>query len=90
MSIVSDDLFSMTTPPGRTLVVGASYVALECAGFLAGVGFDVSCMVRSIFLRGFDQVNNCVYTYARTFLTIGFFFCREWLKKLEITWEVTG
>jgi len=54
--ITSDDLFSMQTPPGKTLVVGASYVALECAGFLAGLGFDVTCMVRSILLRGFDQV----------------------------------
>jgi thioredoxin/glutathione reductase (selenoprotein) len=53
--ISSDDVFSMTTPPGKTLVVGASYVALECAGFLAGLGFDVTCMVRSILLRGFDQ-----------------------------------
>ncbi|MGH0115680.1 UNVERIFIED_CONTAM: hypothetical protein FKN15_038003 [Acipenser sinensis] len=41
--------------PGRTLVVGASYVALECAGFLAGLGLDISVMVRSILLRGFDQ-----------------------------------
>ena len=54
--ITSDDLFSLTTPPGKTLVVGASYVALECAGFLAGLGFEVTCMVRSILLRGFDQV----------------------------------
>lgn len=53
--ITSDDIFSLTTPPGKTLVVGASYVALECAGFLAGLGFDVTVMVRSIFLRGFDQ-----------------------------------
>jgi thioredoxin reductase (NADPH) len=37
------------------LVVGASYVALECAGFLAGCGFDTTVMARSIFLRGFDQ-----------------------------------
>ena len=54
--ITSDDLFSLATPPGKTLVVGASYVALECGGFLAGIGFDVTCMVRSILLRGFDQV----------------------------------
>ena len=54
--LTSDDLFSLTTSPGKTLVVGASYVALECGGFLAGLGFDVTCMVRSIFLRGFDQV----------------------------------
>ena len=56
--ITSDDLFSLQTPPGKTLVVGASYVALECAGFLAAVGFDVTCMVRSILLRGFDQVRS--------------------------------
>lgn len=53
--ITSDDLFSMKKPPGKTLVVGASYVALECAGFLTAMGFDTTVMVRSIFLRGFDQ-----------------------------------
>ena len=45
----------MTRPPGKTLVVGASYVALECAGFLSAFGFDTTVMVRSILLRGFDQ-----------------------------------
>jgi len=53
--ISSDDLFSLPYNPGKTLVVGASYVALECAGFLRGIGLDVTVMVRSILLRGFDQ-----------------------------------
>ncbi|KAL1273405.1 hypothetical protein QQF64_029267 [Cirrhinus molitorella] len=53
--ITSDDLFSLPYCPGKTLVVGASYVALECGGFLAGLGLDVTVMVRSILLRGFDQ-----------------------------------
>ena len=53
--ITSDDIFSMKTPPGKTLVVGASYVALECAGFIHGVGFEATVMMRSIPLRGFDQ-----------------------------------
>uniref|UniRef100_A0A7N8YQ42 thioredoxin-disulfide reductase (NADPH) n=1 Tax=Mastacembelus armatus TaxID=205130 RepID=A0A7N8YQ42_9TELE len=53
--ITSDDLFSLSYCPGKTLVVGASYVALECGGFLAGLGLDVTVMVRSILLRGFDQ-----------------------------------
>lgn len=53
--ISSDDIFSMTSPPGKTLVVGGSYVALECAGFLAGLGYDTTVCVRSILLRGFDQ-----------------------------------
>lgn len=37
------------------MCVGASYVSLECAGFLKGIGLDVTVMVRSILLRGFDQ-----------------------------------
>lgn len=45
----------MEKVPGKTLIVGASYIALECAGFLAGFGYDVTVMVRSILLRGFDQ-----------------------------------
>ncbi|XP_069038228.1 thioredoxin reductase 2, tandem duplicate 2 [Lepisosteus oculatus] len=53
--ISSDDIFWLKESPGKTLVVGASYVALECAGFLTGIGLDTSIMVRSIPLRGFDQ-----------------------------------
>lgn len=45
----------MKKAPGKTLVVGASYIALECAGFLTGLGYDTTVMVRSILLRGFDQ-----------------------------------
>jgi len=53
--ITSDDLFRLNYNPGKTLIIGASYIALECAGFLHGIGNDVTIMVRSIFLRGFDQ-----------------------------------
>jgi len=52
--LTSDDIFMKKTAPGKTLVVGASYVALECAGFLKGLGYDTTIMVRSILLRGFD------------------------------------
>jgi pyruvate/2-oxoglutarate dehydrogenase complex dihydrolipoamide dehydrogenase (E3) component len=48
-------LFSLPNAPGKTLVVGASYVALECAGFLTAFGYDTTVMVRSVYLRGFDQ-----------------------------------
>jgi thioredoxin reductase (NADPH) len=54
-AISSDDIFSKETPPGKTLVVGASYIALECAGFLTELGFDTTVAVRSILLRGFDR-----------------------------------
>ncbi|XP_063397823.1 thioredoxin reductase 1, cytoplasmic-like [Mytilus trossulus] len=53
--ITSDDLFSLPYCPGKTLMVGASYVSLECGGFLKAIGMDVTVMVRSILLRGFDQ-----------------------------------
>jgi len=53
--ITSDDIFSLEKSPGKTLCIGASYISLECAGFMAGFGLDVTVMVRSILLRGFDR-----------------------------------
>ncbi|XP_012235732.1 thioredoxin reductase 2, mitochondrial isoform X1 [Linepithema humile] len=53
--ISSDDIFSLERAPGKTLIVGAGYIGLECAGFLNGLGYDATIMVRSIVLRGFDQ-----------------------------------
>ena len=50
-SITSDDLFSLKQAPGKTLVVGGGYIALECAGFLNTLGFDTSIMTRSDYLR---------------------------------------
>ncbi|OQS07615.1 thioredoxin reductase [Thraustotheca clavata] len=54
-AITSDDLFSLQTPPGKTLVVGGSYIALECAGFLHELKYPTTVAVRSILLRGFDR-----------------------------------
>lgn len=55
LAISSDDVFFLDKNPGKTLCVGASYISLECAGFLAGFGNDVTVAVRSILLRGFDR-----------------------------------
>lgn len=55
LAISSDDIFSLEKDPGKTLCVGASYISLECAGFLHGLGFDTTVAVRSILLRGFDR-----------------------------------
>eukprot|EP00494_Astrolonche_serrata_P029904 UN30171 len=54
-AISSDDIFWQQKSPGKTLCVGASYISLETAGFLKEFGLDVSVMVRSILLRGFDR-----------------------------------
>ena len=53
-SITSDDLFSLDKPPGKTLVVGGGYVALECAGFLSNLGYDTTVMTRGKYLKDFD------------------------------------
>ena len=71
--ITSDDLFSLKKSPGKTLVIGASYVALECAGFLNSLRYDVTVMVRSILLRGFDQdmanrIGNYMEKYGTKFI----------------------
>jgi thioredoxin reductase (NADPH) len=55
LAISSDDIFSLNQDPGKVLCVGASYISLECAGFLRGIGKDVTVAVRSILLRGFDR-----------------------------------
>eukprot|EP01054_Gregarina_sp_Poly1_P002251 Gregarina_sp_Poly_1__2250@NODE_15_length_23029_cov_81_474305_g13_i0_p4_GENE_NODE_15_length_23029_cov_81_474305_g13_i0NODE_15_length_23029_cov_81_474305_g13_i0_p4_ORF_typecomplete_len519_score75_06Pyr_redox_2/PF07992_14/5_9e56Pyr_redox_dim/PF02852_22/5_9e23Pyr_redox/PF00070_27/0_00034Pyr_redox/PF00070_27/1_9e12Pyr_redox_3/PF13738_6/0_041Pyr_redox_3/PF13738_6/7_5e06Pyr_redox_3/PF13738_6/30HI0933_like/PF03486_14/7_6e05HI0933_like/PF03486_14/0_018K_oxygenase/PF13434_6/22K_oxygenase/PF13434_6/9_3e07G len=65
----SDDLFSLKKAPGKTLIVGASYIALECAGFLNGCGFDVTVAVRSIVLRGFDR--QCSEKIGKTMQEMG-------------------
>ena len=54
-AITSDDLFSLKENPGKTLIVGGGYIAIECAGFLRGLGNEVILVNRSTFLRVFDE-----------------------------------
>ena len=54
-AITSDDIFYSKTAPGRTLVVGGGYIAMECAGFLTGLGYPTTVAVRSQPLRNFDH-----------------------------------
>lgn len=53
-AITSDDIFFMKKAPGKTLVVGGGYIAMECAGFLTGLGYPTTVCVRSRPLRNFD------------------------------------
>jgi len=54
-AITSDDLFSLQEDPGKTLVIGGGYIAVECAGFLNGLGKEVIMINRSTFLRVMDE-----------------------------------
>jgi thioredoxin reductase (NADPH) len=105
-AITSDDLFSLKKPPGKTyllhanllticrLVVGAGYVALECAGFLTGLGFDATVMARSLFLRYFDrQMTDLVIKYMEANNTkfirnsVPTKIEKEGFDKLKVTWK---
>ena len=55
LAITSDDLFALEKDPGITLVIGGGYIAVECAGFLRGLGKDVYLANRSSFLRSMDN-----------------------------------
>lgn len=92
--ITSDDIFWMKEPPGKTLVVGASYVSLECAGFLTGLGMDTTTMVRSIPLRGFDQqMASLVTDYMKSYGTKFLWKCtptrvqKDKTGRLRVTWR---
>lgn len=54
MAITSDDIF-FNKNPGKTLVIGGGYIAIECAGFLSSLHFNTSLMTRGKFLRDFDS-----------------------------------
>ena len=54
LTVTSDDLFALKSDPGDTLVVGGGYIAVECAGFLNGLGKKVYLANRSTFLRAMD------------------------------------
>uniref|UniRef100_A0A336MJC3 thioredoxin-disulfide reductase (NADPH) n=1 Tax=Culicoides sonorensis TaxID=179676 RepID=A0A336MJC3_CULSO len=72
--ITSDDIFSLGREPGKTLVIGAGYIGLECAGFLKGLGYNATVMVRSIVLRGFDQQMAGMITNAMIEKGVNFIF----------------
>merc|ERR1719221_2399108 len=82
-AITSDDIFSLPRPPGKTLCVGGAYIALECAGFLTGLGFETAVAVRSRPLRAevFDKqcVNKVVDLMARQ----GTRFLRADIERIE-------
>ena len=55
LCITSDDVFKLEKDPGKTLVVGGGYIAVECASFLIEMGNEVIMINRSDFLRAFDK-----------------------------------
>ena len=73
LAITSDDLFMKETSPGKTCVIGAGYVALECAGFLTALQQgEVTVLVRSTPLRSFDKD---VVNYVQDYMLVSVHSC---------------
>lgn len=53
--LTSDEIFHLPKAPGCTLVIGGSYVAVEIATIVAGLGFPTTLMMRSVPLREFED-----------------------------------
>ena len=54
-AIVSDDAFYLEERPGRVIVVGGGYIAVEFASIFSGYGAETTLVYRrDLFLRGFD------------------------------------
>uniref|UniRef100_A0A8C5L5L3 thioredoxin-disulfide reductase (NADPH) n=1 Tax=Jaculus jaculus TaxID=51337 RepID=A0A8C5L5L3_JACJA len=76
------------------LEYGITNVALECAGFLTGVGLDTTVLMRSIPLRGFDQqmasfVTEYMESHGTQFLKGCIPSCVKKLPtgQLQVTWK---
>ena len=54
-AITSNEALDLAERPQRIVIVGGGYIAVEFAGVFAGLGSDVTMVVRSKLLRGFDD-----------------------------------
>ncbi len=56
LGIVSDDAFYLDQRPGRVVILGSGYIAVEFAGIFRGLGAEVDLVFRQpLPLRGFDR-----------------------------------
>ena len=53
-AITSNEALELPQRPKRIAIVGAGYIAVEFAGIFEGLGSEVTMIVRSSLLRGFD------------------------------------
>ena len=57
LGITSDGFFELEERPGRVVVVGAGYIAVEMAQIFAGLGTETKLCIRGAsVLRNFDQL----------------------------------
>ncbi len=55
LAVTSNEIFELEALPGKAIVVGGGYIAVEFACIFQGLGVDVTQLYRGpLFLRGFD------------------------------------
>lgn len=55
-SITSNEAFHLDKLPGKIVIVGGGYIAVEFAGIFQGMGVDTTLLYRGpLFMRGFDH-----------------------------------
>ncbi len=65
LGITSDGFFALEEQPKSIVIVGAGYIAVELAGLLAGLGTDVTLLLRKEHvLRNFDEMLHTKLTQA--------------------------
>ena len=65
LGITSDGFFQLKDRPGRVVVVGAGYIAVEMAQIFAGLGSDTTLCIRgNNVLRNFDQLVSSPYYHT--------------------------
>jgi thioredoxin reductase (NADPH) len=82
--ITSDDLFSLTNPPKKALIIGAGYIGLECASFLSKLGCEVTLLARSSILSTFDKdITARITDYVNTHTSIDLMqgYQVDWIKE---------
>jgi glutathione reductase (NADPH) len=56
LGIISDEAFHLPEMPKRVILVGGGYISVEFAGIFAGLGAEVTLVIRQrLPLRGFDH-----------------------------------
>jgi len=84
LGMVSDDAFDLPEFPGRLLVVGGGYIAVEFAGIFRGLGAEVVLNYRrERILRGFDADVRRVVEAGMLGRGIGFNYSNEPTRILE-------
>ena len=87
LALVSDDMFHLPKLPGRMIVLGAGYIALEFASIFAGLGSEVHLVHRGdALLRGFDEDLRRSAAHALAARGVKFHFERRFVK-IEATSE---